>query len=123
MYLNKTHKTLKIYRIPHLKKMLSKLFFFVSQSFLLCSMNVGENVVSKIIYRLESDKEYFHYAMHIVSFSLCNIVFIFFSFKMNNSLVSENSPCKDCKNFNPVDDFENIDLDGDFPSCSMYDDE
>lgn len=39
---------------------------------------------------------------------------------MNDCLLTENSPCKDCKHLN--DDFENVDLDGEYSSCSIYDD-
>ena len=42
---------------------------------------------------------------------------------MDVPLESLNSPCKNCELYNSGDDFENVDLDGEYPSCSLYDDE
>lgn len=42
---------------------------------------------------------------------------------MDPPLDNSNSPCKDCEHYNSGDDFENVDLVGEYPSCSVYDDE
>lgn len=42
---------------------------------------------------------------------------------MNECEENPDSLCKDCEHLNSGDGFESVDLDGEYPTCSMYDDE